>query len=137
MSGCSYLRGQGLLPRFEPMRPSVIVVDDDDAFRGLASRMLAGMGLAVVAEVATVAAAVAAADELRPDAALVDIGLPDGHGLALARQLAALPSRPRVVLTSSDPDAVSAAAARDAGAVGFIAKADLPSGSLQRMLAGE
>jgi CheY-like chemotaxis protein len=118
------------------MGHSVIVVDDDDAFRRLASRMLAGMGLAVVAEIGTVAAAVAAADGLRPHAALVDVNLPDGDGVDLARHLAALPWSPRVVLTSSDPDAVSQAAAREAGAVAFIAKADLPNESLRRMLAG-
>ena len=137
MSGCSYLGGDARVAGFEAMRPSVIVVDDDGAFRDLASRMLAGMGFAVVAELGTFAAAVAAADELRPDAALIDVHLPDGDGVALARQLAALPSRARVVLTSSDVDAVSASAARDAGAVGFIAKVDLPSESLRAMLAGE
>jgi CheY-like chemotaxis protein len=118
------------------MEPSVIVVDDDGAFRALASRMLSRMGLSVVAEVDTVASATAAAAELRPDAALVNVGLPDGDGVALARTLAALPWRPRIVLTSSDPDAVSSEQARSVGALGFIAKTDLPNGSLCRMLAG-
>jgi CheY-like chemotaxis protein len=114
----------------------VLVVDDDDAFRGLASRMIAGMRLGRVAEAATFAAAVAAAAELRPHAALVDIGLPDGDGVTLAGQLAALPWRPRIVLTSSEPDAVSAAGAVRAGAVGFVPKADLANGTLRAMLEG-
>jgi CheY-like chemotaxis protein len=116
---------------------SVLLVDDDDAFRGLASRMLAGMGLTVVAEAATVAEAVAAAEALRPDAALVDIGLPDGDGLALARRLTALPWRPRVLLTSSDRDAATPEHARDAGAVGFLAKDELPNGTLRALLTGD
>jgi DNA-binding NarL/FixJ family response regulator len=119
------------------MLHSVLVVDDDPAFRLLATRMLEAMGLHVVGEAGTVASAAAAVAELRPDAALVDITLPDGNGLTLARELAALPWRPRVVLTSSDPDASSAAAAQRAGAIGFIAKADLPNGSLRGMLVGE
>jgi DNA-binding NarL/FixJ family response regulator len=113
------------------------VIDDDPAFRGLAIRMLEGMGLDVVGEAETFAAGVAAADELRPDAALVDVRLPDGDGFVLARRLAALPWGPRIVVTSSDPDAGATESALRAGAVGFVAKADLPDGSLRRMLVGK
>jgi CheY-like chemotaxis protein len=115
---------------------SILVVDDDDAFRGLASRMIAGMRLGRVAEAATVATALAAAVELRPCAALVDVGLPDGDGVTLATELSSLPWAPRIVLTSSDPDAVSPASAVRAGAVGFVPKEDLASGKLRAMLEG-
>jgi DNA-binding NarL/FixJ family response regulator len=113
---------------------SVLVVDDDPAFRGLAVRMLAGLGLTVIGEVGTVAEATSAATELRPDAALVDVGLPDGDGIALARTLAALPSHPRVVLTSTDRDATTSEGALSVGAAGFIPKDSLPDGSLARLL---
>jgi DNA-binding NarL/FixJ family response regulator len=119
------------------MRTTVLVVDDDPAFRGLAARMLAGAGFTVVGQAATVAEARRAAAELRPDAALVDVGLPDGDGIALARALAALPWRPRVVVTSSDRDATTSADVRAADAVWFIPKDDLPDGSLSRLLRGE
>jgi DNA-binding NarL/FixJ family response regulator len=119
------------------MRSSVLVVDDDPAFRGLAIRMLEAMGLDVVGEAETFAAGSAAATELRPDAALVDVRLPDGDGFVLAKRLAALPWRPRIVVTSSDPDTNAPEAALRAGAVGFVAKADLPDGSLRSMLVGE
>ena len=88
--------------------PTVLIVDDDAAFRGLAARVLAAMGLQVVGEAGTYAEGAAAAAELRPDAALVDVGLPDGDGIELAAHLVALPWRPRVVVTSSDPDADAA-----------------------------
>ena len=119
------------------MSRTVLLVDDDAAFRGLAARMLAAMGLDVVGEAESCGAAAAAAGELRPEAALVDVNLPDGNGIELARHLAALPWHPRVVLTSSDPDATSDAAVQRVGAVGFIAKDQLPNGSLRTMLAGE
>ena len=119
------------------MPPTVLVVDDDGDFRGLVARMLAAMGLDVVGEADTLHSAVAAATRLRPESALVDVNLPDGNGIDLAERLAALPWCPRVVLTSSDPDATSDAAVRRLGAVGFIAKDQLPSGSLRTMLAGE
>jgi DNA-binding NarL/FixJ family response regulator len=114
---------------------SVLVVDDDPDFRVLARRVLAGYGLVVVGEAETVATAMVAAVELRPAGALVDIGLPDGDGIALARELSALPWRPRVVLTSTDPDGASDDDVRMSGAAAFIAKDELPNAPLRRLLA--
>jgi DNA-binding NarL/FixJ family response regulator len=117
------------------MSVSVLVVDDDAAFRGLACRMLIAAGLGIAGEAGTVAAATAAALALQPDAALVDVGLPDGDGISLARELAALPWRPRIVLTSTDADAASAEDIRMSGAEIFVPKAELPTVSLERLLA--
>jgi DNA-binding NarL/FixJ family response regulator len=118
-----------------PPSASVLVVDDDPTFRGLARRMLVAAGLRVVGEADTVAAANAAALDLRPDAALVDVGLPDGDGIALACKLAALPWRPRIVLTSTDAGAASPDDVLRCGAGTFVPKADLPGVSLARLLA--
>jgi CheY-like chemotaxis protein len=117
------------------MTRSVLVVDDDRVFRGIARRVLVACGLNVVGEAGTVAAAIAAAEELRPDAILVDVGLPDGDGVSLAHELAALPWQPRIVLTSTDPDAASEQAVRGAGAVAFVAKDELPNAPLRQLLA--
>jgi DNA-binding NarL/FixJ family response regulator len=116
------------------MASSILVVDDDPAFRGLARRVLSGMGLVVSGEAATVAAAIVAAAALRPDAALVDVGLPDGDGIALAAELTALPWSPRVVLTSSDADAASPDDVRRSGANAFVPKDQLPNAPLRRLL---
>jgi DNA-binding NarL/FixJ family response regulator len=116
------------------MSGSVLVVDDDPVFRSLARRTLTGDGLVVVGEADSVATAMVAAHALRPDAVLVDVGLPDGDGVALARELTALPWNPRVVLTSTDPDAADADAVRASGACAFVAKDDLPDASLARLL---
>ena len=115
---------------------SVLLIDDDPAFRRLAARLLDGMGLSVVGEASTVESGVAAAQRLRPQAALVDVTLPDGSGVTLTGELAALPWRPRIVLTSNDSEAVSEAAARSAGAAAFIAKEELPGSRLGDLLAG-
>jgi len=119
------------------MTRSVLVVDDDARFRALAVRTLSSWGHAVVGEAATFAEAVAQSAELRPDAVLVDIGLPDGDGFTLAQQLSALPWRPRVVLISTDSDAANGAAARRMGAVGFVPKEELPGAPLRRLISGE
>ncbi len=116
---------------------SVLVVDDDPVFRELARRLLAASGLAVVGESDCVAAALADADRLRPAACLVDVELPDGDGVGLARELAALPWHPRVLLTSINAEIIGSEEVRRSGARGFIAKADLPSAPLVKLLGGE
>ena len=113
------------------MAEGVLLVDDDPVFRSLARRTLADRGFVVVGEAESVAAALARVQELRPDVILVDIGLPDGDGLELARTLSALPWRPRVILTSSDPDAASDDDIRASGAGAFVAKHDLPNAQLE------
>jgi DNA-binding NarL/FixJ family response regulator len=118
------------------MASRVLVVDDDPAFRALACRLVLAMGLAVAGEAATFADGAAGAEVLRPDAVLVDVGLPDGDGLELARRIASLPQRPRVVITSSDADAVTSEGARELGAIGFLPKTDLADGSLRPLLTG-
>ena len=106
-------------------------------FRRVAHRLLAAFDLVVAGEAGTAAAAMSAATRLRPDAILVDVGLPDGDGGALAYQLVALPWRPRVVLTSSDAEAASARDVRDSGAEAFVPKEQLPNAALRLLLAGE
>jgi len=116
--------------------PSVLIVDDDTAFRDLIRRLLTDLGLVVVGDVGTVAEALAAAEALRPDAVLVDVGLPDGDGIALAGRLRELDRVPRVVLTSTDPAAADGTAAGRVGAVGFLPKDELAGDALRAMLAG-
>ena len=113
------------------------MVDDDPVFRGLARRILTACGLVVVGEAQTVAEAIDAADRVRPDAALVDVGLPDGDGIALARRLAALPWRPRVVITSSDPEAAASDDLQQGGVAGFVPKDELPNAPLAQLLGPE
>ena len=119
------------------MTNSVLVVDDDADFRELAGRLLDARGLTVVGEADSVAAARTAAVQLKPSAVLVDVELPDGDGLALARELAVLPWRPSIVLTSIDADITTTDEVRRAGARAFVNKADLPNAPLAQLLGGE
>ena len=115
----------------------VLVVDDDAAFRSLAGRMLTALGLSIVGEAATVAAAREAANALRPHAALIDVGLPDGDGVALAGEIAALPWQPRILLTSSDPDAGRLIDIHAKAGLTFVPKSELPNAQLRALLAGQ
>jgi CheY-like chemotaxis protein len=119
------------------MMGSILVVDDDAAVRGLIVRILRSGGHVVVGEAGSVAEALERAAALRPGIALVDIGLPDGDGFSLTRQLRALPWAIRVVLFSSDADRTNEDAARRAGAVGFLPKDELSSAALERLVGNE
>ena len=129
------------LPRARPPRwdsefvkRSILVVDDDAAVRGLIVRILRSGGHVVVGEAGSVAETLDRVKALRPDVALIDIGLPDGDGFSLTRQLRALPWATSVVLFSSDADRTNADAAHRAGALGFLPKDELSSAALERLI---
>ena len=113
------------------------MVDDDPEFRRLAGRLLTASGMTVVGEADSVAAALEIAARLEPSAVLVDVELPDGDGIALARELAALPWRPRIVVTSIDGEITTSDEIRGVGARAFVNKADLPDTPLAQLLGGE
>jgi DNA-binding NarL/FixJ family response regulator len=119
------------------MACSALIVDDDPIFVSLATRILEKAEVEVVATAGDAASALAAATAARPDAALVDVGLPDCGGIDLAYQLAALPWAPRVVLTSTDSDAGCAIDGLDGRAkLPFIPKEQLASDALARLMFG-
>ena len=81
------------------MPVTVLVVDDDANFRRIARGALADRGYAIVGEADSIAGARTAVAEARPDAVLLDVHLPDGSGIELARELE---GSVRVLLTSSE-----------------------------------
>ncbi|HUA44577.1 MAG TPA: response regulator [Solirubrobacteraceae bacterium] len=116
---------------------SVLVVDDDPSFLVLAARVLEEMGVEAVLTAQDAATATTEAEARRPDAVLVDVGLPDGDGIELARELAELPWGPRVVVTSTDPDASRVIRARHAQSIlPFVPKEELTGGTLAGLLTG-
>jgi DNA-binding NarL/FixJ family response regulator len=110
---------------------SILIVDDDADFLALATRVLEAMDIEVVATAEDAASALTAAAATKPQAALVDVGLPDRDGIELGQQLAALPWRPRVVLTSTDSDAEIAS---NAVTLPFLPKEDLTTERLRELL---
>jgi CheY-like chemotaxis protein len=113
------------------VRPTVLVVDDNPEFRAAARALLEAEGFAVAGEAGDGAAALAAAARLRPAIVLLDVGLPDLDGFAVAERLAAeLAPPPAVVLISSRDAGAYGPRLATAAALGFIAKRDLSGASL-------
>jgi DNA-binding NarL/FixJ family response regulator len=104
------------------MARTVLIVDDQPAFRRLARVVLEADGFVVVGEADDARRALEAVSELRPDVVLLDVRLRDGSGVDVARTMRAWTAPPVVVLMST---ADYAQAARECGAVGFISKGRL------------
>jgi DNA-binding NarL/FixJ family response regulator len=117
-----------------PMPSRVLVVDDDPDFRQLVVRIVGATDGVDVREADSVATAMEAALAMRPGAALVDVGLPDGDGITLAHWLTGMPWGPHVVLTSTDPDAASPEDVHSSGAHAFVPKHELSDAPLRRLL---
>ncbi|MFE0148085.1 response regulator [Nonomuraea sp. NPDC059007] len=102
---------------------SVLLADDHAMVRaGIAAVLSAESDITVVAQAADGAAAIALAEDLRPDVILMDIKMPGTDGLAATRTITtALPGSRVVVLTTFGLDEYVYSALR-AGACGFLLK---------------
>jgi FixJ family two-component response regulator len=101
-------------------RPVVFVVDDDARVREALSSLLASAGL----DVAVFATATEFLEADKPDAAaclVLDLQLPDIHGLRLQEELAERETPPIVFITGHG-DVPSSVKAMKAGAVEFLPK---------------
>ena len=106
------------------------MVDDHDLFRtGLSSLLGAEPGIEVVGQASGGAMAIRLAAELRPDAILMDVRMPDLSGPEATRQIVAHDPTMRVIALTVTSDDRDIAAVLEAGAVGFLAK-DTPIESL-------
>jgi DNA-binding NarL/FixJ family response regulator len=116
--------------------PTILVVDDHAGFRATARRLLERDGWTVVGEARDGATALAAAQALTPDVVLLDIGLPDIDGFAVAERLvAAGGDGPAVVLISSRERQAFGGRVSASSALGFVAKGDLDGPELRALVA--
>ncbi len=101
----------------------VLIVDDHAVVRiGLRSLLGHTSGFRVVGEAATVAEAISAADQARPDVVLMDVRLPDGSGVDACREIKKSHPDIRVVMLTSYSDEEAIVGAVMAGANGYLLK---------------
>ncbi|MBI5684203.1 MAG: response regulator transcription factor [Verrucomicrobia bacterium] len=125
----------------ETPRVRVFVVEDHPMLRrGLVQCINDEPGFTVCGEAGTAMQAMKSAPPLKPEAAIVDIGLPDGHGLELVKNIKALLPRLKVLVLSMHEESVYATRALQAGAHGYIMKKEPPEqviAALRHILSGE
>jgi len=104
----------------ETPRPRVLVVDDDESIRRFLDVALRVRGYEVF-EATGARAALAAAPAVRPDVVILDLGLPDGDGVDVTRQLRATDHASILVLSVRDQEE-DKVAALEAGAEDYLTK---------------
>ena len=119
----------------------VLIVDDHPVVRQAVDQLLAGSGpFEVCARCGGVAEALAAVREHQPDLAVIDIGLPDGDGIELVKQIRAEQPGIGMLVLSMHEGKVYAERALRAGAMGYIGKDEAPDHlvyALERVAGGQ
>lgn len=121
-------------------RSRVLLVEDDEPTRRrLAEAIAAHPDLVLVDAVGTCAEARAALAALAPDVLLTDLGLPDGDGAELIREVRGRGLATEAMVVTVFGDEKHVVAAIEAGAMGYLLKdgsADYIGQSILDMLAG-
>lgn len=113
-------------------KSSVLLVDDHPVVRdGLAQRIALEPDLEVCAASANVTQALEALKKHRPDLVIVDLMLPDGHGLELIKEIRSLYPKVRMLIFSMHDEVIYGERALLAGAQGYVMKDEPP----ERLLA--
>lgn len=117
----------------KPPHPIRLLIVDDHFFvrAGLANSLADEPDLLLAGEAGSVAEAVRAYDELRPDVILLDLRLPDGTGAEALAEIRARHPDARAVVFSVDETEEDIWSAHEAGALAYLPK----SASRQELLA--
>ena len=113
---------------------TILIVDDHPAFRLEARQLLEAEGFTVIGEAADGQAALFLAARERPDVLLLDIGLPDIDGFAVADRLASVQPPICVILTSSRDGSIYGSRISDTAAVGFLRKDELTGDAIRSLI---
>ncbi len=104
----------------------ILVVDDDDAFReSVCAAIARDNDLELAAQVNSVAAAREAIGHGDFDVALIDLGLPDGNGIDLIREISRTLPDADVMVVTVFGDEAHVLASIEAGATGYLLKRSL------------
>ena len=115
-----------------------LIVDDNDSFLVAARLLLEREGLIVAGVASSVAEALAQAELLRPDVALVDVSLGKESGLEVARELQRRdPSHgPTIILISTRSEDEVADLIDRMPVAGFLSKSELSAEAIRRLADG-
>src|SRR3989442_693744 len=108
------------------MNTARILIGDDHAIvrRGLRALVESHAGWAVCAEASNGRETVRKVDELKPDLAIVDIGMPELNGLDATRQILKANPRSEVLILTMHQSEEVVAEVLKAGACGYVLKSD-------------
>ncbi len=116
--------------RLDAVELRCLIVDDSPRYLEAARGLLERQGVTVVGLAMTGNQAEGLAQRLRPDVALVDIGLGEESGFDVAARLA---DTPVILISTRDADDF-ADLVTASPAVGFLSKAELSEAAVRRLL---
>ncbi len=104
-----------------PKRPRVLIAEDHPGVAKAVCRMLS-LEFDVVGNIADGSAVLEAAQRLQPDVIVVDLNLPQVHGLEVCRQITQMNPKAKVIVFSAmnDPDVKQRSV--EVGASAFVCK---------------
>lgn len=106
----------------------ILLVDDHRIVReGLRRYIAAEPGLEIAGEASDGSGAMEMAERLRPDVIVMDIGLPDGDGLAFAREILSRSPDQKIVILSALMDRRHLDEAIQSGIAGYVLKVNAAS----------
>lgn len=102
-------------------RTRIVIADDESIVRTDLKEMLTSLGYLVVGEVGDGRSAVNVARELKPDAVIMDVKMPDMDGIEAAKILTEEQIAPVILLTAYGQKEL-VERAKEAGVVGYLVK---------------
>jgi DNA-binding NarL/FixJ family response regulator len=128
-------------PLPDARRARILLVDDHPVVReGLSLRIAGEPDLEVSAAIGQAEGALTAIEQFRPDLVILDLALPDGHGLDLTKDIHAVHPQVRILIFSMHDEQLYCERALRAGASGYVMKHEPPDyviKSIREVLAGE
>jgi DNA-binding NarL/FixJ family response regulator len=114
------------MPKQSSSRIRILIVDDHPVLRdGLVAMIESQPDLEVAAEAGTGKQAIALFEECLPDITLMDLGLPDIHGVDVIKTIRGTHPDARIIVLTTYLGDVQAIRALRAGASGYLLKATL------------
>lgn len=119
----------------------MLIADDEAVLRAaLADLVRSDDSFELVGSARDADEAIALAEAMKPDVALVDVRMPAGGGLRVAEKLRQLMPQTRVLAHSAVDDRASVVRMLEAGAVGYLVKGTAPAeilGAIERAARGQ
>jgi PAS domain S-box-containing protein len=105
----------------------VLVAEDEEALRAAICDLISGEdGLELAAMASSADEAIAQAETLKPDVALLDVRMPGGGGPRAAREISSVSPDTRSIALSAYDDRSNVLEMLRSGAVGYLVKGDSP-----------